>query len=82
MSLVTGFRGQRSRSDRSEIVLRIPHPPPHPGDQSVGAGATFLGLLDTREIQRLEWIIILLIGVEILLFIGKDLITPLWFKLR
>lgn len=40
------------------------------------AGATFLGLLDTRKNHRLEWIIILLILVEILLFIGKDLLTP------
>ena len=36
-------------------------------------GATFLGLLDTRKNHRLEWIIILLILVEILLFLGKDL---------
>ncbi len=35
-------------------------------------GATFLGLLDTRKNHRLEWIIILLILVEILLFLGKD----------
>jgi required for meiotic nuclear division protein 1 len=42
------------------------------------AGATFLGLLDTRKNHRLEWIIILLILVEILLFIGKDL-GPLFF---
>jgi uncharacterized Rmd1/YagE family protein len=40
------------------------------------AGATFLGLLETRKNHRLEWIIILLIVVEILLFIGKDLIAP------
>ncbi|MDR3683207.1 MAG: RMD1 family protein, partial [Geothrix sp.] len=40
-------------------------------------GATFLGLLDTRKNHRLEWIIILLILVEILLFIGKDLPTYL-----
>jgi uncharacterized Rmd1/YagE family protein len=39
-------------------------------------GATFLGLLDTRKNHRLEWIIILLILVEILLFIGKDLFAP------
>lgn len=38
------------------------------------AGATFLGLLDTRKGWRLEWIIILLILVEILLFVWKDLI--------
>jgi len=37
------------------------------------AGATFLGLLETRKGQRLEWVVILLIAVEILLFIGKDL---------
>jgi uncharacterized Rmd1/YagE family protein len=36
-------------------------------------GATFLGLLDTRKNHRLEWVIILLILVEILLVIGKDL---------
>jgi len=37
------------------------------------AGATCLGLLDTRKSQRLEWIVILLILIEILLFIGKGL---------
>ncbi|WP_306591410.1 RMD1 family protein [Geothrix sp. 21YS21S-4] len=36
-------------------------------------GATFLGLLDTRKNHRLEWVIILLILVEILLAVGKDL---------
>lgn len=41
------------------------------------AGATFLGLLDTRKNHRLEWIIILLILVEILLFVWKDLLPPL-----
>jgi uncharacterized Rmd1/YagE family protein len=41
------------------------------------AGATFLGLLDTRKNHRLEWIIILLILAEILLFIGKELLPPL-----
>ena len=41
------------------------------------AGATFLGLLDTQKNHRLEWIIILLILLEILLFLGKDLIGPL-----
>lgn len=40
------------------------------------AGATFLGLLDTRKNHRLEWIVILLIFIEILLFIWKDLLTP------
>jgi len=40
------------------------------------AGSTFLGLLDTRKNHRLEWIIILLILVEILLFIWKDLLPP------
>ena len=39
------------------------------------AGATFLGLLDTRKAQRLEWIIILLILIELLLVIGKDLLA-------
>lgn len=46
------------------------------------AGATFLGLLDTRKNHRLEWIVILLILFEILLFVGKDL-EPLlraWLK--
>jgi len=37
------------------------------------AGTTFRGLLDTRKDQRLEWIIILLILVEILMSLGKDL---------
>jgi len=37
------------------------------------AGATFLGLLETRKNQRLEWVIILLIVVEIFLSVGKDL---------
>jgi uncharacterized Rmd1/YagE family protein len=46
------------------------------------AGATFLGLLDTRKNHRLEWIIILLILVEILLFIGKDLVWPMFHRLR
>jgi uncharacterized Rmd1/YagE family protein len=46
------------------------------------AGATFLGLLDTRKNHRLEWIIILLILVEILLFIGKDLFSPLFLHAR
>jgi uncharacterized Rmd1/YagE family protein len=46
------------------------------------AGATFLGLLDTRKNHRLEWIIILLILVEIMLFIGKDLLTPVITRLR
>ena len=46
------------------------------------AGATFLGLLDTRKNHRLEWIIILLILVEILLFIGKDLFSVLFHALR
>jgi uncharacterized Rmd1/YagE family protein len=46
------------------------------------AGATFLGLLDTRKNHRLEWIIILLILVEIVLFIGKDLLTPVFTRLR
>lgn len=41
------------------------------------AGATFLGLLDTRKNHRLEWIIILLILVEILLFVWKELPVPL-----
>ena len=40
------------------------------------AGSTFRGLLDTRKNHRLEWIIILLILVEILLFIWKDLLPP------
>ncbi len=38
------------------------------------AAATFLGLLDTRKGRRLEWIIILLIFFELLLFIWKDLL--------
>jgi uncharacterized Rmd1/YagE family protein len=38
------------------------------------AGATFLGLLDTRKGRKLEWIIILLIFFELLLFIWKDLL--------
>ncbi len=38
------------------------------------AGATFLGLLDTRKSRKLEWIIILLIFVELVLFIWKDLL--------
>ncbi|MDP1833227.1 MAG: RMD1 family protein [Geothrix sp.] len=46
------------------------------------AGAIFLGLLDTRKNHRLEWIIILLILVEILLFIGKDLLSPLYLGPR
>jgi uncharacterized Rmd1/YagE family protein len=37
------------------------------------AGATCLGLLDTRKSLRLEWIVILLIFIETLLFIGKGL---------
>jgi uncharacterized Rmd1/YagE family protein len=37
------------------------------------AGATFLGLLDTRKSRGLEWIIILLIFFELLLLVGKDL---------
>jgi uncharacterized Rmd1/YagE family protein len=41
------------------------------------AGATFLGLLDTRKNHRLEWIIILLIVLEIFLFLGKDLLYPM-----
>ena len=45
-------------------------------------GATFLGLLDTRKNHRLEWIIILLILVEILLFLGKDLLPYLSRGLR
>jgi len=45
-------------------------------------GATFLGLLETRKNHRLEWIIILLILVEILLFIGKDLPSYLVHGLR
>lgn len=40
------------------------------------AGSTFLGLLDTRKNHRLEWIVILLIFLEILLFIWKDLPIP------
>lgn len=46
------------------------------------AGATFLGLLDTRKNHRLEWIVILLILSEILLFIGKDLapLLPSWLR--
>jgi uncharacterized Rmd1/YagE family protein len=40
------------------------------------AGGTFLDLLDTRKNHRLEWIIILLILFEILLFIWKDLLAP------
>ena len=46
------------------------------------AGATFLGLLDTRKNHRLEWIIILLILVEILLFIEKDLLSFLFHGSR
>ena len=38
------------------------------------AGATFLGLLDTRKGRRLEWAVVLLILVEILLFAWKDLL--------
>jgi uncharacterized Rmd1/YagE family protein len=45
-------------------------------------GATFLGLLDTRKNHRLEWIIILLILVEILLFIEKDLLSFLFHGSR
>ena len=45
-------------------------------------GATFLGLLDTRKNHRLEWIIILLILVEILLFIEKDLLSYLFHGSR
>jgi uncharacterized Rmd1/YagE family protein len=37
------------------------------------AGATFLGLLDTRKGQRLEWIVILLILIELLLALSRDL---------
>lgn len=37
------------------------------------AGATLLGLLDARKSRRLEWIIILLIFVELVLVIWKDL---------
>lgn len=44
------------------------------------AGITFLGLLDTRKNHRLEWVIILLILVEILLVVWKDLAAP--FLLR
>ena len=36
------------------------------------AGSTFLGLLNTRKAENLEWIIILLILIELLLVIGKD----------
>ncbi len=39
------------------------------------AGATCLGLLDTRKGRRLEWIVILLIFIEILLFIGQEFIA-------
>jgi uncharacterized Rmd1/YagE family protein len=46
------------------------------------AGATFLGLLDTRKNHRLEWIIILLILVEIVLSIGKELVPPVFHWLR
>jgi uncharacterized Rmd1/YagE family protein len=46
------------------------------------AGATFLGLLETRKNHRLEWIIILLILVEILLFIGKDALHLLSLSVR
>jgi uncharacterized Rmd1/YagE family protein len=46
------------------------------------AGATFLGLLDTRKNHRLEWIIILLILVEIVLSVGKELVTPVFHWLR
>ncbi len=46
------------------------------------AGATFLGLLETRKNHRLEWIIILLILVEILLFIGKDMLHLLSLNVR
>ena len=42
------------------------------------AGATLLDLLNTRKNHRLEWIIILLILVEILLFLGKDLLSLLF----
>jgi len=42
------------------------------------AGTTFLGLLETRKNHRLEWIVILLILVEILLFVGKDLLR--WWR--
>ena len=45
-------------------------------------GATFLGLLDTRKNHRLEWIIILLILVEILLFVEKDLLSYLFHGSR
>ena len=41
------------------------------------AGAIFLGLLETKKNHRLEWIVILLILVEILLFVGKDMLR-LW----
>jgi uncharacterized Rmd1/YagE family protein len=37
------------------------------------AGATLLGLLDTRKNQELEWIVILLIFVELVLFVWKEL---------
>ena len=37
------------------------------------AGTTCLGLLDTRMRLRLEWIVILLILIETLLFLGKGL---------
>lgn len=46
------------------------------------AGATFLDLLNTRKNHRLEWIVILLILSEILLFIGKDLAPLLPSRLR
>jgi uncharacterized Rmd1/YagE family protein len=36
------------------------------------AGATLLGLLDTRSSRKLEWVIILLIFIELVLLIGKD----------
>ncbi|MBP1626525.1 MAG: hypothetical protein H6Q00_1000 [Holophagaceae bacterium] len=39
------------------------------------AGATLLGLLDTRKGRRLEWAVILLILAEIVLFIWKDLLA-------
>lgn len=45
------------------------------------AGATFLDLLDTRKSRGLEWTIILLIFVELLVLIGKDL-WPFGFLLK
>jgi uncharacterized Rmd1/YagE family protein len=46
------------------------------------AGATFLGLLDTRKGRKLEWIIILLIFVELVFFLWKDLLPPGLLHLR